>query len=126
MTIQTEELAFVGQGGARILGVLATPAGERGRGQAGIVLVHEVFGCDHHMRELAARFAREGFCVLLPDLYAREGLPGPTSTDRDPAPEWTRDQIRAAVGELSDRRALADLDAATKAVGELEWVDPLL
>jgi carboxymethylenebutenolidase len=75
-----------------------------------LLLVHEVFGLDAFMRSIAQRFVAQGFVVLLPDLYSREGLPGPASTEEDPAPEWPREIIRSAVASFPDRRVLADLE----------------
>jgi len=87
------------------------------------VLIHEVFGLDHHMRDVARRFAAEGYVVLAPDLFAHEGLPGPVGTDDDPAPAWELETIRAAALGLPDRRALADLDAAAARLAALPEVD---
>jgi len=89
-----------------------------------VLLVHEVFGLDAFMRSVAERFANEGYVALIPDLYSREGLPGPASTDADPAPSWTTDAIRAAVASLPDRRVLADLEAGAALLAERDDVDP--
>ena len=76
------------------------------------------------MREVARRFVAEGYVVLAPDLYSREGVPGPVGTDDDPAPAWELETIRAAAAGLPDRRALADLDAAAAHLGTQPGVDP--
>lgn len=93
------------------------------QGWPGILLLHEVFGLDAHMRDVARRFAAEGYVVHVPDLYAPDGVPGPASTADDPAPAWTADQIRAAVASLPDRRVLADLEAAAETLGKRQDVD---
>ena len=114
--VRCEEHTFAGQGGDLLrasLFVAETPVARR----PGLLLVHEVFGPDRHMRALAQRFARAGHCVLLPDLYSREGLPGPAGSEADPAPAWEPDTVRAAVAGLPDRRALADLDAGLLFLG---------
>lgn len=50
-----------------IEGELAEPAGT---GKApGVVLIHEWWGINDHVRDLTDRLAREGFLVLAPDLY---------------------------------------------------------
>ena len=59
----------------------------------------------------------------MPDLWSREGLPGPAPTAAEPAPEWPVDTIRAAVDALPDRRALADLDASLRALAARPEVD---
>jgi len=78
----------------------------------GLVLVQEAFGIDAHIRSLVSRFADEGFAVVAPDLYSREGTPGPKPTRADPEPMWSMDDVRAAVSKLPDRRVLGDLEGA--------------
>jgi carboxymethylenebutenolidase len=38
-----------------------------------IVVVQEAFGLNDHIKDVAARLAREGYATLAPDLYYREG-----------------------------------------------------
>ena len=38
----------------------------------GVVVVQEAFGLNAHIKDVAARVAREGYAVLAPDLYYRE------------------------------------------------------
>jgi carboxymethylenebutenolidase len=47
---------------------LATPA-QRDRKVPAIVLMHERYGLVQHTRDLAARFARDGFVCLAPDFF---------------------------------------------------------
>jgi carboxymethylenebutenolidase len=118
------EIALPGSLGASVHAWLEAPEPPCEPSGAGIVLVHEVYGLDAHVRDLTRRFAAEGYAVLAPDLYSREGLPGPASTADDPTPTWPIETIRSAVARLPDRRALADLDAAAKRLGEEPGVDP--
>jgi carboxymethylenebutenolidase len=99
---------FAGHGGQTIRGLFTAPA-TRARAP-GVVLVHEVFGLDAHMREVARRLAAEGFAVLAPDLWSREA-------ERAPASGSTVEQMRAAVQALPDRRVLGDLE------GALAWLE---
>jgi carboxymethylenebutenolidase len=122
METAAEELRFRGAGGDPIAALLVAPT-DADEPVPGVVLVHEVFGLDAHVREVAERLAREGFAVIAPDLYSREGVPGPASTAEEPAPEWSAEEIRAAVQSLPDRRALADLEAAAVALGDRDRVD---
>ncbi|MEJ0010537.1 MAG: dienelactone hydrolase family protein [Alphaproteobacteria bacterium] len=56
-----------------IPGFLVMPAGER-RGHAkAILLVQEAFGVNQWMREAARRFAHEGYLVLVPEFFHRQG-----------------------------------------------------
>jgi len=50
---------------------LALPASAEPR--PALLLVHEVWGLDGHIRDVASRYAREGFVVLAPHLYSRPG-----------------------------------------------------
>jgi carboxymethylenebutenolidase len=109
--VRSETIRFRGHGGAEISGFLAKPDSVAVR-VPGIVLVQEVFGVDAHIRAMSERFAGEGFCVLAPDLYSREGVPGPTPTPGIADPVWSMEQVRAAVASLPDRRVLGDLEGA--------------
>lgn len=42
--------------------------------RGGLVLIHEVWGLVGHTRDVADRFAREGYVVLAPDLLADQGI----------------------------------------------------
>ncbi len=55
-------------GGEEIEAYLAHPM-DSGRHPA-IVLVHEIFGVDDHIRDVARRLAGEGYVVLAPDLFS--------------------------------------------------------
>ena len=116
-----ESLRYPGHGGDPVDALLAAPSDSEER--PAVVLIHEIFGLDAHMKALARRFARAGFRVLVPDLYSRAGLPGPAESAADPAPNWTPETIRAAVASLPDRQALADLDAAAALLGRRADVD---
>jgi carboxymethylenebutenolidase len=105
------EIRFRGHGGDDVRGVAARPS-FHGTKRPGLVLVQEAFGIDAHIRSLVARFAGEGFVVVAPDLYSREGTPGPKPTREDPEPMWSMDDVRAAVSALPDRRVLGDLEGA--------------
>jgi carboxymethylenebutenolidase len=43
---------------------------------SGLLLFQEAFGVNHHIRDLAERFAREGFVTIAPELYHRTAPPG--------------------------------------------------
>jgi carboxymethylenebutenolidase len=122
MDVHTEEIHFAGHGEDELRAVLHRPE-TASDPLPGIVLVHEVFGADAFMLSVGERLAQAGFVTILPDLYSREGLPGPAATADEPAPEWTADQIRAAVASLPDRRVLQDLDAAARRLAGEPAVD---
>jgi carboxymethylenebutenolidase len=69
-----------------------------------IVVIHDVRGLSDHYRDIARRFAAEGFFALAVDLYSREGAP--LLPNAEAAFTWMR--------QLSDRRVLADIDGAVR------------
>jgi carboxymethylenebutenolidase len=78
---------------------LATPVKRSG---PGLVLIPDVRGLVEHYRDVARRFAAEGFVTLAVDLYSREGAP--VLQDMAAVTRWIR--------ELPDARVLDDLGAA--------------
>ncbi|HEV2924747.1 MAG TPA: dienelactone hydrolase family protein [Solirubrobacteraceae bacterium] len=54
--------------GASLHAELFTPAGEGPH--PGVVVLHESFGLNDDIRRIAARFAKEGYAALAPDLYS--------------------------------------------------------
>jgi carboxymethylenebutenolidase len=89
----------------------------------GIVLVQEVFGVDAHIRAMTEKLAGEGYAVLAPDLYSREGVPGPKPTPGIADPVWSMEEVRAAVASLPDRRVLGDLEGALDRLAAEPGVD---
>lgn len=49
----------------------AEPAAGAGRSPAGVVVVQEIFGVNHHIRDVADAFGRAGFIALAPALFDR-------------------------------------------------------
>jgi carboxymethylenebutenolidase len=83
--------------------IRAFGARPRGKGPfPGLVVVPDVRGLYEHFRDVAERYAAEGFLTLVVDLYSREGAP--ELADMDAIFQWMHD--------LPDRRVLADLAAA--------------
>ena len=88
----------------KIGGYLAAPAAGRGDGPfSGVVVIHENRGLNEHTRDVARRFAIEGFVALAPDALARLGG---TASMADP------DAARTAIGTLTPAQIMEDLDAA--------------
>lgn len=62
-----ENVSFPSRAGADVKGALALPPGE-GRAPA-VILLHEWWGLNDHVRSLVERLAAAGFVVLAPDLF---------------------------------------------------------
>lgn len=85
--------------------VRAFLARPKGRGPFPAVLViHEWWGLTSHIMDVAARFARQGYVALAPDLYSRQG----SQVTKDPA------VAERLMAKLTERDALADLGAALR------------
>ena len=52
-------------------GYLAEPAGEL---RGGLILIHEIWGLVDHIKQVADRFAAQGYLVLAPDLLSGAGI----------------------------------------------------
>lgn len=114
--VLSEEVT-VERDGTPVRGYLARP--RSGTPAPGLLVLHEAFGLNEHIRDLARRFAGAGFVALAPDLYSRTGAPDPADM---PA-------VLEAMFALPDEQVVADLDAlaaylrgrsdVTGAVGEI-------
>ena len=103
-----------------IEGYLAVPSGSRGS-HPGLVVIHEIWGLDDHIRSVADRFAQEGYVVLAPDLYTGEfredmrpeRIRAGMQLLRSAPPEVQRDprQLQPRLGERTpeERKALTTL-----------------
>jgi carboxymethylenebutenolidase len=74
---------------------LATPA-------PAVVVIQEIWGLTPHIKDVADRFAREGYVALAPDMYTREGG----------APSIDLDVLRKFALGIADTRIIGDLRAA--------------
>jgi carboxymethylenebutenolidase len=63
----SEIITFKAKSGSDTTGYLALPPGENKA--PGLILLQEWWGLNDHIKDLADRFAREGFLVIAPDLY---------------------------------------------------------
>jgi len=110
--IRTESVSFASNGDTAN-GYLARPTGD-GPFPA-IVVIQEWWGLDAHIKDLAERFAGEGFVALAPDLYH-----GQVATEPDDARKLVMAlngpialrEVASAIGYLSDLP-----DVAPKSVG---------
>ncbi len=98
--------------GFTIKAFLARPADSTIRHSA-VVILHEWWGLNDHIKDIAMRFAHEGFVALAPDLYSRTG----NNVTKDPS------EAAKLMESLSSQAALRDLNAATKYLTQQPFVD---
>jgi carboxymethylenebutenolidase len=76
-----------------------------------LVVVQEIFGVNNHMRNVCARFAREGYAVIAPALFDR--------TQRGTELTYSPEDVargRALRGHVPEVGTLADIEAAAAAL----------
>lgn len=86
----------------------AAPAGEA---KGAIVVIQEIFGVNHHIRDVTERFAREGYLAIAPalfDRYQRDFDVGYTDEDRNKAMVF--------IPKIDIEKGMLDTDAARAAV----------
>jgi carboxymethylenebutenolidase len=77
----------------------------------GLVVVQEIFGVNHHMREVGAAFAAEGYAVLVPALFDR--VESGVELGYRAADVARGRELR---GRISDADTMADIEAAARAL----------
>ncbi|HXJ33642.1 MAG TPA: dienelactone hydrolase family protein [Candidatus Eisenbacteria bacterium] len=97
--MKTSDVTFT-RAGDTLKAYAAWPAGAGKR--PGLVLIPDVRGLSEHYRDVARRFAGEGYVTLAVDLYSREGTP--EFADMPAVFRWMR--------QLPDTRVLSDLGSA--------------
>ncbi len=76
-------------------------------GQAGVIVYQEAFGVNAHIRDVAERFAREGYVAIAPELFHRTGAGFEGDYDDFPG---TQKHIAAMKEDLSEKDILAVYD----------------
>jgi carboxymethylenebutenolidase len=61
--------------GTEMAAYTAIPEGAIGRNAPGLILLQEAFGVNHHIRDVADRFAAQGYVVIAPELFHRTAPP---------------------------------------------------
>lgn len=95
---------------------LALPRGGSG---PGIVLIQEIFGVNAHIRSVAEQYAADGYVVLAPDLFWRQGAHIELGYDEA---DWKK--AVELKGKTDTGKAVADVAATVKALRGLSGVGP--
>lgn len=83
----------------------------------GILVFQEAFGVDKHIRDVAERFANEGYVAIAPELFHRTAPPGFEGNSAD------FQSVMPHVMALNDTKLEADIQAAHEALLRLSTVD---
>lgn len=84
-----------------------------------VLIIHDVWGANPFYHDVARRLAGEGFAVLLPDFFVREGALAEQTRDAVMERRTRHDQVRATV-DIAE--ALAWLRAQTTTTGKVGTV----
>ena len=90
-------------------GYLAQPAD--GQAHPGVVVIQEWWGLVPHIKDVAERFAREGFVALAPDLYHGQAADEP-------------DEARKLAMALDAQRAVQEIAGAARCLKKMQHVAP--
>jgi carboxymethylenebutenolidase len=104
--IETAAVTFAANG-SKGSGFVASP--NDGAKHPGVIVIQEWWGLDDHIKDIAQRFAREGFVALAPDLYH-----GQVATEPDEA--------RKLVMNLNREQAMKDCLGAVRHLQSLPEV----
>jgi carboxymethylenebutenolidase len=81
----TQNVTILALSGGSFSAYLAAPSTQP---RAGIVLIQEILGVNHNMRQTADDYAKEGYLVLVPDLYWR--LEPGVQLDPEDKDDWAK------------------------------------
>ena len=101
---QTEEcmITYPGHNGEPIDAFLVKPMGQGTN--PSVIVIEEAFGLVEHIKEVARRFANQGYVAIAPELYSREGPPDPNDMST----------VMPKMMGLPDVQAIADLEGAAQ------------
>ncbi len=78
-----------------------------------VLVVQEIFGVHEHIKDVCRRLAKQGYCAIAVELFARQGNVANAAME----------QIRPIVASVPDAQVMSDLDAAVafaKASGSVD------
>jgi len=81
-----------------------------------VLVVQEIFGVHEHIKDVCRRFAKEGYCAIAPEMYARQG-------DVSKLTDY-REIFAQVVSKVPDAQVMSDLDAAVAWAAKTSSGDP--
>ena len=104
--VQSEMMHYPGHGGTSVSAYLSRPT--TSGSHPGVIVIMEAFGLNDHIKDVADRFAREGYIALAPDMYTREGTPDISN------PDTMLQNVMRIMFSVPDSQAMGDLDAGAQ------------
>jgi carboxymethylenebutenolidase len=98
--VSSATITYPSANGINVSGYLSTPQ-NKGKFPA-VIVIHENRGLNEHTRDVARRFANEGFVALAPDLLSRKGGTGSMASP---------DKAREALSTIPPADSITDLNA---------------
>lgn len=98
--IQSQTLQYPSQDGTSINAYYSRPVAPGS--YPGVIVIMEAFGLNDHIKDIARRFAENGYLAIAPDMYTREGSPDPNDMN----------SVLQTMFSVPDTQAMADLDGA--------------
>ena len=116
--MNNETVSIKGKEG-NITAYVAYPAAKKA---PAIIVIHEIWGLNENIKDIANRFAAEGFLAIAPELLAGSGVEGQMSMDllREAADPATRDEAQKKM-----REALAPIRTPEFAGAMMKKLDSL-
>jgi carboxymethylenebutenolidase len=94
-----------------------TRSKKRGAVPGAVLVIHEVFGLNDHIKSIADRIANEGYAALAPNFFVRASTPPPKdATDMD--------ALRKAASSIPPEVAIKDMQAGLDFFKTLNSVHP--
>ena len=103
-----QTITLTAQDGHRLTAWRTGPENAR----AGIVVIQEIFGVNHHIRNMCEKIAAEGYAVIAPALFDR--------TEPQAELGYTPEDVKQGIalrGRLDNHQVMLDVDAAAHALG---------
>jgi carboxymethylenebutenolidase len=113
MTIEEKSITL-DRNGRKMPVYISAPAGGDGP-YPGVIVVHEIFGLDEHIKDVARRFTAQGFVAFAPDLFdGHENVPADKTNLADMRKCWSGIPDATFVEDLQALYAMAQADPRVK------------
>jgi carboxymethylenebutenolidase len=89
---------------------------KKGKVPGAVLVIHEVFGLNDHIKSIADRISAEGYLALAPDFFVRAADPPPPKDSKDMA------AIRKAASSIPTEAAINDMQAALDYMKSIDGV----